>query len=117
MTLADELAAGGYPVHRIDIAATVTMECMATLWTITRIHLEVVATVQDGEAFDFVGATLRAKANCPVSRLLGANISMKAGLKRGPVPARLPIRKPAKGRVKKPGSSKAARVRHGGNGA
>jgi osmotically inducible protein OsmC len=117
MALSDELRAAGYPVHRIDAAATVTMECVATRWTMTRVHLEVIATMEQGEEFDFVGATLRAKANCPVSRLLSANISMEAGLKRGLVSDRLPLRKAAKRRVEKPGSSKAGRVGHVGNGA
>ncbi len=83
MTLADELLAAGYTAHQIDTTATITMEHIAARWTMTRVHLEVVATVTDGEQFDFVDATLRAKANCPVSRLLTANISMQARLKRG----------------------------------
>jgi len=82
MTLADELEAYGYPVHRIDTAATVTMEHIGTRWTMSRIHLDVTATVEDGEQFDFVDATLRAKANCPVSRLMNASISMQAKLNR-----------------------------------
>jgi lipoyl-dependent peroxiredoxin len=116
MTLSEELGAAGYPDHCIDAAATVTMECVATRWTVTRVHLEVIATMEQGEEFDFVGATLRAKANCPVSRLISANISMQATLKRGMVGDR-PLRKAAKRRIPKPGSSKAKRVGHVGNGA
>jgi osmotically inducible protein OsmC len=82
VALAEELDATGYTTHQIDTIATVTMEHAAARWTMTRIHLEVIATVHDGEQFDFVDATLRAKANCPVSRLLTANISMQARLKR-----------------------------------
>lgn len=107
MALADELGAAGYPVHQIDTTATVTVERIAARWTMSRIHLEVIATVPDGEQFDFVDATLRAKANCPVSRLMTANISMNAGLKRALVSARLAVRKTAKGLLKNPGRSRA----------
>lgn len=84
MTLAEELEAAGYAAHQIHTTAAVTMEQIGTRWMMTRIHLEVIATMPDGEQFDFMDATLRAKANCPVSRLLTANISMEAKLKRGP---------------------------------
>lgn len=83
MTLATELEAAGYGAHQIHTTAAVTMEQIGTRWMMTRIHLEVIATMPDGEQFDFMDATLRAKANCPVSRLLTANISMEARLKRG----------------------------------
>jgi osmotically inducible protein OsmC len=106
MTLAEELGAAGYPVHRIDTTAIVTVEHIAARWTMSRVHLEVIATVREGEQFDFVDATLRAKANCPVSRLMNANISMQARLKRGVVAARLPAREAATARIKKPQGAK-----------
>jgi osmotically inducible protein OsmC len=98
VALADELDATGYTTDQIDTIATVTMEHIATRWTMTRVHLEVIATVQDGEQFDFVDATLRAKANCPVSRLLTANISMQATLKRAPGTPLHPNRKASRAR-------------------
>jgi len=64
----------------IDTTATVTMEDIAALWTMTQIHLDVVATVPKVAQCDFVDAALRAKANCPISRSLNANISMRATL-------------------------------------
>ncbi len=95
MTLADELKAAGYAAHQIHTTATVTMEQVGTRWTMAQVHLEVVATVPDGEQFDFMDATLRAKANCPVSHLLTANISMEAKLKRGlGATVSLPIKAP-----------------------
>jgi len=90
MTLADELQATGYIADRIDTTATVTMERIGTRWAMTQVHLDVVATVPHGEQFEFVDAALRAKANCPVSRLLIANISMQAKLKPGPDASPLP---------------------------
>ena len=99
VALADEMDATGYTTHQIDTIATVTMEHIATRWTMTRIHLEVVATVEDGEQFDFVDATLRAKANCPVSRVLTANISMQARLKRASGTPLRPGRRARAGRL------------------
>jgi len=80
LTLANELEEAGYSPRQIDTTATVTMENLATVWRMTQIHLDVVATVPRVAQCDFVDAALRAKANCPVSRALTANISMRAQL-------------------------------------
>lgn len=80
LTLANELEEAGYSPRQIDTTATVTMENLATVWRMTQIHLDVVATVPKVAQCDFVDAALRAKANCPVSRALTANISMRAQL-------------------------------------
>jgi lipoyl-dependent peroxiredoxin len=80
LTLAYELGQAGYSPRQIDTTATVTMENLATGWTMTQIHLDVVAAVPRVAEGDFVDAALRAKANCPISRALNANISMRAKL-------------------------------------
>ena len=80
MTLANELAEAGYRPRQIDTTATVTMEDIAAGWTMTQIYLDVIAIVPKVAHCDFVDAALRAKANCPVSRSLNANISMRAQL-------------------------------------
>jgi osmotically inducible protein OsmC len=80
LTLADELEGAGYSPRQIDTTATVTMENLIGGWRMTQIHLDVVATVPKLAQCDFVDAALRAKANCPVSRALTANISMRAEL-------------------------------------
>ena len=80
MTLANELGEAGYHPRQIDTTATVTMEDVAAGWTMTQIHLDVIATVPKAAQCDFVDAALRAKANCPISRSLNANISMRAKL-------------------------------------
>src|SRR5467141_5406079 len=82
MTLANELGEAGYRPLQIDTTATVTMEIIAAAWTMTQIHLDVIATVPKVAQCDFIDAALRAKANCPISRSLNANISMRANLKR-----------------------------------
>jgi lipoyl-dependent peroxiredoxin len=85
MTLANELGEAGYRPDQVQTTATVTMEKMVSGWTMTQIHLDVVATVSRLAQCDFIDATLRAKTNCPISRLLNANISMSATLAESPV--------------------------------
>jgi osmotically inducible protein OsmC len=79
-TLANELGEAGYSPCQIDTTATVTMEDVAAGWTMTQIHLDVIAMVPKVAQCDFIDAALRAKANCPISRSLNANISMRAKL-------------------------------------
>ena len=88
LTLANELGEAGYSPCQIDTTSTVTMENIAAGWTMTQIHLDVIAAVPSVAECDFVDAALRAKANCPISRVLNANISMRAQLSRREVPAR-----------------------------
>ena len=82
LTLANELAEAGYQPRQIDTTATVTMEHKAQGWTLAQVHLDVTARVPKAAECDFVDAALQAKAHCPVSRALSANISMRAKLTR-----------------------------------
>ncbi len=82
MTLAHELGEAGYRPRQIDTTAAVTIEDNSAGCALTQVHLDVVATVPKVAECDFVDAALRAKANCPVSRALNANISMRAKLSR-----------------------------------
>jgi osmotically inducible protein OsmC len=82
LSLANELGEAGYCPRQIDTTAMVTMENIAAGWTMTQIHLDVIAAVPKVAECDFVDAALRAKANCPISRALNANISMRAKLSR-----------------------------------
>jgi osmotically inducible protein OsmC len=88
MTLASELTEAGYSARQIDTTATVTMEHIFAGWTMTQIHLDVTATVPKVAQCEFIDAALRAKANCPISRSLTANISMRAILKSAAAPTR-----------------------------
>ena len=110
MTLADELGEAGYSPRQIETTATVTMENIATGWTMTQIHLDVVATVPKVAQCEFIDAALRAKANCPISRSLNANISMCAKLSDGNASVRLlPNRSSGTtgpGRIQKNGASR-----------
>ena len=65
---------------KIATSASVTLEYLVTGWTIMNIHLTVVARLAKVTQGRFIDATVRAKTNCLVSRLLRANISMNAKL-------------------------------------
>ena len=82
LTLANELAEAGYHARQIDTTATVTMEHKAQGWTLSQVHLDVTARVPKAAECDFVDAALQAKAHCPISRALNANVSMRAKLAR-----------------------------------
>ena len=93
LTLANELGVARYHPRQIDTMAAVTMEDLAAGWTMTQIHLDVIAAVPRVAECDFVDAALRAKANCPISRALNANNSMRAKLNRLEAPPRTKSRR------------------------
>jgi len=92
MSLATEMGTAGFSPRDIFTTATVTMESLAAGWRVTQVHLDVVATVERAIQCDFVDAALRAKANCPISQLLNANISMRVKLNRGGAAPPMPHR-------------------------
>jgi osmotically inducible protein OsmC len=98
-TLANELGIAGFSPDQIDTTATVTMEVIAARWRMTQIHLDVLASVPRVLQCDFIDAALRAKANCPISQLVSANISMRAKLSRRSAAARLSPHRPLVGPV------------------
>lgn len=89
MALADELGHAGYCPEQIDTTTTVTMEHARVGWTMTGIHLDVIAWVPRAAQCDFIDAAVRAKMSCSISRLLHAKVSMFAKLKRRAAAARL----------------------------
>jgi osmotically inducible protein OsmC len=80
MALVDEFAGAGFTPDRINTTATITMEQLPVGWTITGVQLDVLAEVPRAKQSDFIRATVSAKTNCTISRLLKTNISMSAKL-------------------------------------
>lgn len=80
LALAHELRLAGSASGDIVVTATVTLEHLATGWTIMNVHLNVIARLPRVTQSRFIGATVRAQASCLVSRSLRANISMNAKL-------------------------------------
>ena len=80
MALSFMLNNAGFTADAIDTEAALTMEQTGGAWTITSIHLTTRARVGKIEAAKFAEVAANAKANCPISRLLNATISMDAKL-------------------------------------
>jgi len=80
LALAKELKLAPSASGSILTTATVTTEHLTTGWTITNIHLNVIATLPKVTQSEFIAATVRAKTSCLISRLLRATISMNAKL-------------------------------------
>jgi lipoyl-dependent peroxiredoxin len=80
MALSAQLDGANLKPESINTSATLTMEKLDSGWTITKVHLDVVAKVPGASAEAFNKAAGDAKANCPVSKVLKADISMDAKL-------------------------------------
>lgn len=80
MALSGQLTSAGHAPESIHTTATVMMEKTDAGFTITRVHLDVRANVPGIDAAGFETAANNAKAGCPISRLLKAEITMDATL-------------------------------------
>jgi len=80
MALSAELGKAGMNPSRIETTADLTMDKLDEGWTITAIHLDTVATIPGADAAAFARVADAAKAGCPVSRVLKANITLNAKL-------------------------------------
>src|ERR1700728_392270 len=83
MALAASLGKAGFTPKRLATQATVTLELLSGNWSISGVHLENEAWVPGISADKFAQIAADAKANCPVSRLLRADISLNAKLEPG----------------------------------
>jgi osmotically inducible protein OsmC len=80
MALSAQLGTEGKTPESIQTEAAVTMIKTDAGFTITAVHLKVRAKVPGASPPDFQKAAETAKANCPVSRVLNAEITMEAKL-------------------------------------
>jgi osmotically inducible protein OsmC len=80
MALSGQLTTAGHAPESINTTATVTMEKTDAGFTVTNVHLEVAARVPGIDQAGFETAANNAKAGCPISRLLKAEITMDATL-------------------------------------
>jgi osmotically inducible protein OsmC len=80
MALSAQLNNDGKTAERIQTEATVTLEKTEAGFTITAVHLKVRAKVPNTTPPDFQAAAEKAKAGCPVSRVLKADITMETKL-------------------------------------
>jgi osmotically inducible protein OsmC len=80
MALSGQLGGANLKPERIATTATVSMEKLESGWTLTAVHLDVVAKVPGATAAAFETAAGNAKSGCPISRVLKAEITMDAKL-------------------------------------
>jgi len=80
MALAAQLGTMNFTPQSLRTVATVTLEKLDAGWTISKIHLDVAARISGISEAAFESAAASAKANCPVSRLFKAEITMTAAL-------------------------------------
>lgn len=66
--------------EQMDTSAKVTLEQVEGGWAITAVHLTLKAKIPGADQASFEKLTGMAKAGCPVSKLLKANITLDATL-------------------------------------
>lgn len=80
MALSAQLGSAGKTPESIQTEAVVTLDKTEEGFTVTAVHLTVRAKVPGATPTDFQTAAEQAKAGCPISRLLKAQITMDAKL-------------------------------------
>jgi lipoyl-dependent peroxiredoxin len=80
MALSAQLTGANHPPASIETSATLSLEKLDSGWTITAVQLDVVGNVPGADDATFQKLAADAKANCPVSKVLKANITMNAKL-------------------------------------
>jgi osmotically inducible protein OsmC len=80
MALSGVLGESGLTAESIRTEATIDLEKRDEGWTLMRVHLDVVAKVPGATPDAFRVAAEKAKAGCPVSRVLRYDVVMNARL-------------------------------------
>ena len=80
MATAAALGRAGFTPDKLATNASLTLEQVSGNWTITTVDLQMTAKVPGIDAGKFDEIAADAKANCPVSRVLNAKISLNAKL-------------------------------------
>jgi lipoyl-dependent peroxiredoxin len=80
MALSAQLGTMNFTPQSLRTTATLSFEKLDAGWTISKIHLDVAGRVPGISADAFQNAAQSAKANCPISRVLKAEITMTASL-------------------------------------
>lgn len=80
MALSGQLGNAGMTAESINTTAEVRLEKLDSGFAITKIHLTVRANIPGADNEAFMTAANNAKAGCPVSKVLNAEITMDAAL-------------------------------------
>lgn len=80
MALSARLSKAGFPPDRLSTEATITLEQVSGNWAITAVHLDLSAKISKVDKAKFEELVADAKANCPVSKVLNATITVSSKL-------------------------------------
>jgi len=80
MALSGQLGEAKMVAESINVTATVSLENVETGWTITESHLDLKAKIPGADRDAFEAAAKKAKAGCPISKLMTAKVTMDATL-------------------------------------
>ena len=80
MALSGQLGNAGLTAESINTTAEVRLEKLDSGFAITKVHLTVRARIPGADNDAFMTAANNAKAGCPVSKVLNAEITMDAAL-------------------------------------
>lgn len=81
MALSAELGGAGFKPEQLDATATVSLDNVPSKgWTVTTSHLVLKARIPGIDATKFAEIAGKAKTNCPISKLLNAEITLDASL-------------------------------------
>lgn len=80
MALSAALEGAGFIADELTTEAEITLEKIGDAWTITKSELKLSAKVPGIEEDQFQGIAEEAKKNCPVSKVLNAEITLEATL-------------------------------------
>jgi osmotically inducible protein OsmC len=76
MALSFALARAGFTAGTLETTAKVTLDKVGDGFSITRSDLDLIATIDRIDAEQFAAIATDAKANCPVSKVLNAEITL-----------------------------------------
>ena len=80
MALSAQLGNAGITAESLETTAAVTLEKLESGFTVTKVHLDLTARIPGVDKAAFEKAAQDAKAGCPISRLLKAEITLTTHL-------------------------------------
>jgi osmotically inducible protein OsmC len=80
MALSAQLAGAGMVASKLETTCTISLEKVADGFSITKSHLDLVATIPNADKAKFDAAVKGAETGCPVSKLYKTEISVNARL-------------------------------------
>ncbi len=80
MALSAQLAGAGMVATKLETSCTISLEKVGEGFSITKSHLDLVASIPGADKAKFDAAVKGAETGCPVSKLFKAEISVNATL-------------------------------------